>query len=122
MTIFKVIATVETLFQSRFQRACHPVREFTEIFDNSKNLGEGTLKLVNWLLKANSFFPKTVRTIINWFGEIVGYFEKRTTNAVVEGINNRLKVLKRCGFGFRNVNNFNNRALLFWHLTDSLAW
>ncbi len=95
--------------------------EFTEIFDNSKNLGEGTLKLVNWLLKANSFFPKTVRTLINWFGEIVGYFERRTTNAVVEGINNRLKVLKRCGFGFRNVNNFKNRALLFWHLTDSLA-
>ena len=25
------------------------------LFDNSKNLGEGTLKLVNWLLKANSF-------------------------------------------------------------------
>ena len=95
--------------------------EFTEIFDNSKNLGEGTLKLVNWLLKANSFFPKTVRTIRNWFGEIVGYFEKRTTNAVVEGINNRLKVLKRCGFGFRNINNFKNRALLFWHLTNSLA-
>ncbi len=95
--------------------------EFAEIFDNSKNLGEGTLKLVNWLLKANSFFPKTVRTIRNWFGEIVGYFERRTTNAVVEGINNRLKVLKRCGFGFRNVNNFKNRALLFWHITDSLA-
>ncbi len=95
--------------------------EFTEIFDNSKNLGEGTLKLVSWLVKANSFFPKTVRTIRNWFVEIVGYFERRTTNAVVEGINNRLKVLKRCGFGFRNVNNFKNRALLFWHLTDSLA-
>ncbi|WP_437174183.1 transposase [Crocosphaera sp.] len=39
----------------------------------------------------------------------------------MEGINNRLKVLKRCGFGFRNVNNFKNRASLFWHLTDSLA-
>nr|MDJ0731914.1 transposase [Crocosphaera sp.] len=38
-----------------------------------------------------------------------------------EGINNRLKVLKRCGFGLRNINNFKNRALLFWHLTDSLA-
>ena len=24
-------------------------------------------------------------------------------------------------FGFRNVNNFKNRALLFWHLTNSLA-
>ena len=95
--------------------------EFTEIFDNSKNLGEGTLKLGGWLIKAKSVFPKTVKTIINWFGEIVGYFEKRTTNAVVEGINNRLKVLKRCGFGFKNFNNFKNRALLFWHLAKSLA-
>ncbi len=95
--------------------------EFTELFDKSKNLGEGTLKLASWLKKAHSFFPKTVRTIKNWFGEIVGYFEQRTTNAVVEGINNRLKVLKRCGFGFRNINNFKNRALLFWHLTNSLA-
>ncbi len=95
--------------------------EFTELFHKSKNLGEGTLKLASWLKKAHSFFPKTVRTIKNWFGEIVGYFEQRTTNAVVEGINNRLKVLKRCGFGFRNINNFKNRALLFWHLTDSLA-
>ncbi len=95
--------------------------EFTEIFEKSKNLGEGTLKLGEWLIKANSFFPKTVKTIRNWFGEIVGYFEQRTTNAVVEGINNRLKVLKRCGFGFRNFENFKNRALLFWHLANNLA-
>ncbi len=51
--------------------------EFTGIFEKSKNLGEGTLKLANWLIKAHSFFPKTVRSIKNWFGEIVGYFEMR---------------------------------------------
>jgi transposase len=45
----------------------------------------------------------------------MGYFEKRTTNEIVEGINNKLKLLKRCGFGFRNFNNFKIRALLFWH-------
>ena len=53
--------------------------EFTEIFENSKNLGEGTLNLAEWLIKAKSFFPKTVRTLKNWFVEIVGYFEQRTT-------------------------------------------
>lgn len=36
---------------------------------------------------------------------IVGYFEDRTTNGIVEGINNKLKLLKRCGFGFRNFSN-----------------
>ncbi|NES81650.1 MAG: hypothetical protein F6K10_09735 [Moorea sp. SIO2B7] len=29
--------------------------------------------------------------------------------------------MKRCGFGFINFHNFKNRALLFWHLADSLA-
>lgn len=72
---------------------------------------------MDWLVKAQAFLPKTVRTIINWFGEIVGYFERRTTNGMVEGINNRLKVLKRCGFGFKNFDNFEKRALLYWHLT-----
>ena len=95
--------------------------EFTEIFDRSKNLGEGTIKLGNWLMKAEKFFPKTVQTIKNWFGEIVGYFEQRTTQGIVEGINNRLKVIKCCGFGFTNFANFEKRALLFWHLVDSLA-
>ncbi|ACK72294.1 Transposase and inactivated derivatives-like protein [Gloeothece citriformis PCC 7424] len=88
-------------------------------FEESKNLGQGTLNLAEWMIKAQKFFPKTVRTMRNWFAEIVGYFERKTTNGVVEGINNRLKVLKRCGFGFRNFNNYQKRALLFWHLTDS---
>ncbi|XHL99148.1 MAG: ISL3 family transposase [Microcoleus anatoxicus] len=61
-------------------------------------------------------YRKSVKTIRRWFGEIVGYFESRTTNGVVEGINNKLKLLKRSGFGFRNFDNFQLRALLLWHL------
>jgi len=57
----------------------------------------------------------SVATIRRWFAEVVGYFEKRTTNGIVEGINNKVKLLKRCGWGFRNFNNFKRRALLFWH-------
>ncbi|WP_413167877.1 ISL3 family transposase [Capilliphycus salinus ALCB114379] len=46
--------------------------EFTAIFDRSKNLGEGTLKLIEWVVKAQPFFPKFVRTLKKWFAEIVG--------------------------------------------------
>lgn len=95
--------------------------EFTLIFDQSKILGEGTLSLADWLLKAAPSFPKTVRIIKNWFAEIVGYFERKTNNGMVEGINNRLKVLKRCAFGFKNFDNFATRALLHWHLPNNLA-
>ena len=95
--------------------------EFTELFESSKDVGEGMIKLGEWPIKAEKFFPKTVRTIKNWFGEIVGYFEQKTTQGIVEGINNRLKVIKRCAFGFTNFANFEKRALLFWYLVDSLA-
>ncbi len=54
-------------------------------------------------------------TIIRWFGETVGYFDLRTTNGVVEGINNKLKLIKRLGYGFRNFDNFRLQALLNWH-------
>jgi transposase len=63
----------------------------------------------------------SLKTIKRWLGEIGGYFEQRTTNGIVEGINTKLKLLKRCGFGFRNLINFEIRALLFWHFPKKLA-
>ncbi|MFB2975064.1 transposase [Microseira sp. BLCC-F43] len=33
----------------------------------------------------------------------------------MKGINNKLKLLKRCGFGLRNFNKFQIRALICWH-------
>ena len=100
----------------------HSLKEdFHSLFENSKNLGEGTLRLVDWLKKAELYYQKSVLTIKRWFAEIVGYFETGTTNGIVEGINNKLKLLNRCGFGFKNFNNFAMRALLFWHSPKSLA-
>ncbi|NJM22160.1 MAG: transposase, partial [Richelia sp. RM2_1_2] len=36
-------------------------------------------------------------------------------------INNKLKLIKRNGFGFRNFRNFEIRALLSWHYNTNLA-
>jgi transposase len=91
--------------------------EFRNLFEKSGNLGEGTLRLLDWLEKAQGIFRKSVSTIKRWFAEIVGYFERHTTNGIVEGINNKLKLLKRSGFNFRNFDNFERRALLYWHFS-----
>lgn len=56
---------------------------------------------------------------MRWFGEIVGYFDERTTSAPVEGINNKLKLIKRLGYGFCNFENFRLRSLLNWHFTTN---
>ena len=78
--------------------------EFYELFEKSKYLGKGILNLIDWLNKAQLYYRNSVATIRRCFAEVVGYFEKRTTKGIVEGIN-KLKLLKRCGFGFRNFNN-----------------
>lgn len=95
--------------------------EFKQLFDQGSNLGDGTIKLLDWLVKAAQFFPKSVKTIQRWFGEIVGYFERHTNNGLVEGINNKLKLIKRSGFGFTNWQNFETRCLLSWYFNSCKA-
>jgi transposase len=85
------------------------------IFNQAKDWGDGTLKLLDWLAEADSLFQNSTKTIKRWLGEIVGYFERGTTNGVVEGINNKLKLIKRSGFGFRNFDNFEIRSLICWY-------
>ncbi|BAG05045.1 ISL3-like element ISMae36 family transposase [Microcystis aeruginosa] len=90
--------------------------ELRKIYETSKNPTEGLLSISEWLAKSSSVFTKSCQTIRNWFGEIISYFERRTTNGVVEGINNKLKLIKRRGYGFRNFRNFWVRSMLSWHL------
>ena len=90
--------------------------EFRKIYETSENPTEGMLSISEWLAKSSSVFTKSCQTIRNWFGEIISYFERRTTNGVVEGINNKLKLIKRRGYGFRNFQNFWVRSMLSWHL------
>lgn len=47
-----------------------------------------------------------------WRREILNYFDHRYTNGFVEGKNNRIKVIKRTAYGYRNRHNFRTRILL----------
>ena len=94
----------------------HRLKEdFRQVFEQAESWSNGVLKLADWLHDALSYFPKSTRTIVRWFGEIVGYFDQRTTSGAVEGVNNKLKLIKRLGYGFRNFDNFRLRSLLCWH-------
>jgi transposase len=73
------------------------------------------LNLSEWLAKSANTFTKSCQTIRNRLGEIINYFEQRTTNGVVEGINNKLKLIKRRVYGFRKLLNFGIRSMLAWH-------
>lgn len=94
---------------------------FRAIFEQAKDWGDGTFKLLDWLVDAQEAFQESVGTICRWFREVTAYFDHRTTSGVVEGINNKLKLIKRSGYGFRNFDNFQLRCLICWHLVVSWA-
>ena len=90
--------------------------EFRSIFEEAKDWTSGVFRMLDWLKDAQQTFQDSAATIGRWFGEISNYFESRTTSGAVEGINNRLKLIKRSGYGFRNFANFRLRCLICWHL------
>jgi transposase len=89
--------------------------EFRKIFEDSSNWKEGLLSFGDWLTEASEYFPKSSKTIRRWIGEIIPYFDHRTSQGVVEGINNKIKLIKRRAFGFRNFDNFRIRCFVNWH-------
>lgn len=89
------------------------VEEFRELFDTDYTVEQGKAALEQWIDKAKNaeLFSEAVNTIRNWFDSIVNYFASRTTNGPAEGINNKIKVIKRMAYGFRNFANFRLRIL-----------
>lgn len=52
-------------------------------------------QLLTWLKKARSVYCDVLTTIRNHLDGICNYFLNRTTSGVIEGINNRIKLIKR---------------------------
>ncbi len=75
-------------------------------FETNFNWTEELFSLRDWLQNAQDYFPQSFGTIRRWVGEINAYFDKRTTQGVVESINNKLKLMKKRGYGFKNFDNF----------------
>jgi transposase len=93
-------------------------KELRKIFEPPKDWVEGLFSLSDWLKDAISVFPKSCRTIIRWIGQIIAYFYRRTTQGGVEGINNKLKLIKIKAYGFRNFDTFILRSFLHWHFAS----
>ncbi len=83
------------------------------IFNETNDWLAGLFQLGMWLSTAKEHFPVSQKTIYERLDEVIAYFDNGTTSGVVEGINNKLKLIKRSGYGFRNFDNFRIRCLLF---------
>jgi transposase len=52
------------------------------------------------------------RTLQWWREEILAYFDDRQTNGFAEGVTNKIKVMKRRAYGFRNAERYRLKVLL----------
>lgn len=86
---------------------------------NRRRQGEAAAALDNWLRDAQVSglrpFQRAGTTLQKWRQEILNYWQYPITNALVEGKHNRIKTLKRRGYGYRNDRSFLLRILSLIH-------
>ena len=74
------------------------------------------IELRSWIDLCNTSkieeFESAAMTIDNWLPYIVNSFiDKRFSNGYTEGLNNKIKVIKRNGYGYRNFDFFRKRVM-----------
>jgi transposase len=88
---------------------------FAAIYD-AGDRAEAERRLQLWVHHAHESglpeFANTWRTLENWREQILAYFDDRQTNAFAEGITNKIKVMKRSAYGFRNPGRYRHKVLL----------
>jgi transposase len=95
-------------------KMAHRLKEcLRHIFEYPSTKEKAIQRFQKWSLIAQKehLFPKFRKTLSNWMDKIANYFHQRTTSGMVEGINNKIKLIKRRAFGFRNFGNFRLRVI-----------
>ncbi len=88
---------------------------FRALFASHDNRADAEQALQAWIERARatnlSSLHAFLTTLHNWGTQILNYFHHRITQGFVEGMNNKIKLIKRRCFGFRNFENFRLRIL-----------
>jgi transposase len=88
----------------------------TEIFEQPLSKEEATLKINAWSAEVRASglkcFDSFLTTLSNWLDEITNYFHYRYNSGFVEGLNNKIKVIKRRCYGILNVAHLFQRLYL----------
>jgi len=88
---------------SKLKEAYNLSAELTKIFDTKTSRNGAIRKLKQWIKKVQNgtltIFDTFINTLKKRMKEIANYFVKRENSGFVEGLNNRIKVLKRRCYG-----------------------
>jgi transposase len=90
--------------------------ELTAIFDTARSKADGLRRLRFWRQRVErsglECFQGFLKLLDTWQDRIANYFTHHESSGFVEGLNNKLKVLKRRCYGIRNVGRLFQRLTL----------
>jgi transposase len=105
--IFELYPQLETAWALRWS--------FRKVYEASDRI-EAACRLHRWYEDVTDSgladFAAAAAAIQEWEEEVLAYFNSRLTNAFAEGMTNKIKVIKRTGYGFRNFESFRRRVLV----------
>lgn len=89
--------------------------EFYLIFERIRDQEQARRFLMAWVVKVqqtnNRYLLAFVKTLHNWWQQILNYFDERITNGFVEGMNRAIRAIIWRAYGFRNFDNFKLQIL-----------
>jgi len=98
------------------QQAITLREELTTIFDTARGRADGLRRIRFWRQRVTKSglrcFDSFLKLLDSWQDLIANYFIDHQTSAFVEGLNNKLKVLKRRCYGLCNVGRLFQRLTL----------
>jgi len=101
----KYIAVLKKAFKHapKLKKVYDLSNKLSKIFETKTSRNGGIRRLKNWIAKVEKsgmeHFDTFIRTLKKRMYEIANYFVSRENSGFVEGLNNRIKVLKRRAYG-----------------------
>jgi transposase len=99
------------LRESPVLKDCYELKEeFRSMFNECDDRVVAKQKMRDWIFdvlrRDSEGFYGFIKTLLRWGENILNYFLNRMSSGFVEGVNNKIKVIKRMAFGFCNFENF----------------
>jgi transposase len=97
---------------------------FQEIFDTAAHRRQAALALTELFLEATAAFPELDGfwcTYERWQEQILNYFEAGQTSGVVEGINNKARVITKRTYGIKSADTLWTRLMLDLNLAGEIV-
>lgn len=98
-------------------KAAYTLREeLTAIFELDLSKEQGLVRLQKWIAKVRlsgvTCFNKFLKTLTKYIDKVSNYFSKRASSGFVEGLNNKIKTIKRRCYGLHKIASLFQRIFL----------